>query len=158
MKTRITRLATVLVAAAVLGLSGCSGGSEAPATDSSGSDSPAVEATADDEKGAPGLPKGVQGATDIPDDVPNDPDVRDNVAVSSCESAAGGWRASGTATNPGKKPVTYTVTVFFTTNAATVIGTGRTKVQVAPGADETWHIDDAIKAPDSTLCVLRGVA
>lgn len=77
--------------------------------------------------------------------------------MASCTRAPEGWRATGTARNPGDAPVDYTITVFFTTENATVIGTGKTRVALGPGRKETWHVEDAFKAPASTLCVLRGV-
>lgn len=143
----------VVLTAAVVAVAGCSsdpGGS--------GRAAPSADATSPgDVKAAPGLPKGVKGLTNIPADVPNDPTLRTQVAVSSCKAVAGGWRASGTASNPGKKPATYRITVFFTTEHATVIGTGRTRVSVDPGGHETWSVSDDFKAPEGTQCVLRGV-
>ena len=41
----------------------------------------------------------------------------------SCNAVEGGWAATGVITNPGPKKGSYTVTVYFTTPTATVIGT-----------------------------------
>jgi hypothetical protein len=103
---------------------------------------------------AHGLPVGVVNATAVPSAVPV---ARKNVTISSCKATKDGWQASGTATNPGEKQTDYTVTVFFTTSAGTVIGTGQTKVTVKPGAPQPWTISSTFHAPPDTRCVLRGV-
>jgi hypothetical protein len=106
---------------------------------------------------AVGLPNGVVGATDVPTTVPNKADLRKNVAISSCEAVEGGWAASGTASNPGKNATSYTITIFFTTDQATVISTGQTTVQVQPDGKQSWSVNQKFTAPAHTLCVLRGV-
>jgi hypothetical protein len=104
-----------------------------------------------------GLPHGVQQATEVPTDVPNTPDLRKNVTLAGCEKADGGWQASGTATNPGSDPVDYTVTVFFTTDKGTVLGTADTKVRVDPGEKKNWDVTAQLTPAPRTTCVLRGV-
>jgi uncharacterized lipoprotein YajG len=104
-----------------------------------------------------GLPKGVQQATAVPTSVPNTPELRKNVTLAACEKADGGWQASGTATNPGGDPADYTVTVFFTTDKGTVLGTADTKVTVAPGEKKPWTVAAHLTPAPTTRCVLRGV-
>jgi hypothetical protein len=77
--------------------------------------------------------------------------------MSTCKATKGGWTAGGSATNPGSKTADYTITVFFTTTAATVVGSAQTRVRVKPGAEETWTAGKKFTAPRRTLCVLRGV-
>jgi hypothetical protein len=99
----------------------------------------------------------VAGATAVPTKVANDVKSRKNVQLSSCTKAAGGWGAGGTAANPGTKAAAYTITVFFTTTSATVVGIGKTQVRVAPGGTQDWTVTGKFKAPAKMLCVLRGV-
>jgi hypothetical protein len=104
-----------------------------------------------------GLPAGVVNATAVPSAVPNNAASRKNVTISACQAANQGWRASGTADNPGNDQTEYTVTVFFTTNGGTVIGTGQTTVAVKPGGHQPWNITAAFHPASDTRCVLRGV-
>jgi hypothetical protein len=83
--------------------------------------------------------------------------LRQNVTLSACHSTAHGWAATGTAHNPTAKPVKYTITVFFTTAAATVIGTGVAHLKVEPGRTADWAVSPRLRGPANTLCVLRGV-
>lgn len=104
-----------------------------------------------------GLPEGVQQATDVPIDVPNRPELRGDVELTACEEAEGGWQASGTVTNSAADTTDYTITVFFTTEGGTVIGTGDTEVSVAAGESEEWNVTAALTPAPKTGCVLRGV-
>jgi hypothetical protein len=106
---------------------------------------------------APGLPAGVSQATDVPTKVPNDPSARSAVSTTECAAVDGGWRAAGSAKNPGDAARTYEITVFFTTSTATVLATGTTSVEVEPGATAEWSIAKDFTAPSGTLCVLAGV-
>ena len=99
----------------------------------------------------------VAGATAVPTRVANNVKSRKNVQLSSCTKVAGGWGAGGTAANPGTKAAAYTITVFFTTTSATVVGIGKTQVRVAPGGTQDWTVTGKFKAPAKMLCVLRGV-
>jgi hypothetical protein len=145
-------LAAALTAA--VGVAGCTGGE--------GTDTPTgggkTSTTSEPEESAQALPPGVVAATSVPTKVPNKPALRRNVTVSKCAAVSGGWAASGVAKNGGDSPTTYTITVFFTTKNATVIGTGSTKVTVDAGASKTWAVSKKMHAADPTLCVLRGVA
>jgi hypothetical protein len=105
----------------------------------------------------PGLPVGAVPAESIPTDVPNDANARTNVTMNSCNSIKGGWSAAGTVTNPGPKTVEYTITVFFTTTAATVIDSAQSKVSVAAGSKKNWNASKKFGAAAKMLCVLRGV-
>ena len=136
-------LAAVAIAAS--GLSGCT----SPSQDSSAPKSAPTSASSDTPSST--------GATAVPTDVANDIDLRKNVRLSSCKRIGNGWSASGTATNPDTKPVDYTITVFFTTAKATVVGTGETHVRVDPGDKKSWAVNRKLGAHSKTLCVLRGV-
>ena len=78
--------------------------------------------------------------------------------MSGCAATGDGWGATGTATNPGKDDVTYTVTVFFTTTSATTIDSASTDVDVKAGGTVTWKAAKKFTHPADMLCVLRGVA
>jgi hypothetical protein len=143
----------VVLTAAVVAITGCSSDPGGSGTAAPPTHAPSPGAV----KAAPGLPKGVNQVVKVPTQVPNEPQLRHDVAITVCDAAASGWHAAGTATNTGKKVRDYTITVFFTTKHATVIGTGRTKVSVDPGSRETWSITDDFTAPEGTQCVLRGV-
>jgi hypothetical protein len=136
-----------LTAVSLLLLSGCTGGGEV-ARDST----PTPELTVN------GLPDGVSLTADLPTDVPNDAAARADVAIKACEAADDGWRATGTVVNPGRADATYALTVFFTTDAGTVIGFGSTEVDVPASGEREWNIDGEFVSPDPTLCVLRGVS
>jgi hypothetical protein len=138
-----SRLVAVAAGAIVVGaLAGCTPGDTHPTT------TPAH---------VNGLPDGVQQATSVPTDVPNTPSLRANVAIADCSSADGGWKAAGTAKNPGKSDVTYTISVFFTTDHGTVLGNGGTTVAVGAGKTAEWSVTAQLTAAPKTLCVLRGV-
>ena len=132
-------------AIAACGLGGCT----SPSQDSSAPKPAPTSASSDTPSST--------GATAVPTDVANDIDLRKNVRLSSCKRIADGWGASGTATNPGTKPVDYTITVFFTTAKATVLSTGETHVRVDPGDKESWNVNRKFATHSKTLCVLRGV-
>lgn len=104
----------------------------------------------------PGLPAGVGQATSLPTNIPNDAAVRANVHLADCTKTGTGWKAAGTITNPSKKPVSRTITIFFTTDKATVISTGQTTVSVDAGKKQPWSIAPAFTAAPKTLCVIRG--
>ena len=143
----------VALVLAPLALTACSGDDEAPAPGAAGATEPAAAPSSS----APTLPKGVKPAA-VPTKVANDVDDRKNVVMSGCKATDGGWGATGTATNPGKKDVTYKVTVFFTTTAATTINSASTEVDVKAGDTVKWDAAKKFTAPDNMLCVLRGVA
>lgn len=96
--------------------------------------------------------------TGIPASVANVPQDRSAVSLSECTATDGGWRAGGTIKNPGASARTYTVTVFFTSKAATVLASQSTQVGVDPGQTQDWSVTAAFAAPEGTRCVLRGVA
>lgn len=151
--SRIKVAATLLAGlTAYAGLAGCSADKE------NGTDGPEKTPTPSATTRTPeALPEGVKPASNIPTKVPNDTKLRKNVLLSTCEKTDKGWSAAGTASNPGKKTVEYEITVFFTTSQATVIETGKTKVEVKPGKDAKWSIKKDFKTAPTMLCVLRGV-
>jgi hypothetical protein len=97
-------------------------------------------------------------AVRIPASVANDPKVRKSVSLSECAPVTGGYHAAGRAANPGTAPVTYAVTVFFTTESATTLNYAETTVKVAPGESAVWSVSKNFAGPKSMRCVLRGVA
>jgi hypothetical protein len=110
------------------------------------------------EAAVPGLPSGVVQATALPTDIPNDPKTRAKVKLLECAATKDGWKASGTVSNPGKGASKMVLTVFFTTDKATVIGTAQTRIEIKPGDKRTWSAQAHFTAPTRTLCVLRGAA
>ncbi len=147
-RTRALVTAVAVSVVAVVALAGCTG---APAPH------PTPSPTARGGQSITGLPSGVTPAPSIPATVPNTPALRADVRLAGCKPTADGWSASGTATNPGDAAATYTITVFFTTTAATVIDSATSKVTVKPHDDGKWTAAAAFAAPAKTLCVLRGV-
>jgi hypothetical protein len=135
----------------IAGLTGCF-----PADTDGGADAtPAPTATATEN--VAGLPEGVQQATDVPLDVPNRPELRGVVELAVCDAVDGGWQAAGTVTNSATESRDYTITIFFTTEGGTVIGTGDTEVSVAGGESEEWSVAAELTPAPGTNCVLRGV-
>jgi hypothetical protein len=61
-------------------------------------------------------------------------------------------------TNTAATDATYTITVFFTNESATVIGFGSKQVPVRSGATSAWSVTDTTVDSSHTRCVLRGVA
>lgn len=133
----------------VAGLSGCF-----PADANGGPDATSAPTATED---VAGLPEGVQQATDVPLDVPNRPELRGDVELTACDEVDGGWQAAGTVTNSATDSRDYTITVFFTTEGGTVIGTGDTEVSVAAGESEDWSVTAELTPAPGTNCVLRGV-
>lgn len=105
----------------------------------------------------PGLPSGVTPAR-VPATVANNIALRRYVTMKQCTAEPGGWKATGTASNPHHTSTTYTITVFFTTSSATVINTQHTKITVAPNSTTKWTVSKKFTAPAKTRCVLTGVA
>jgi hypothetical protein len=59
--------------------------------------------------------------------------------------------------HPGSNSVTYSISLFFTTATATVVGIDRTSVTVGPGKTVSWGEFSKIPNASNLLCVLRGV-
>jgi hypothetical protein len=145
---------SLLALGAVVGVAGCTSGSD-PAPRPSGS-SPRTTAEPTPTN-APGLPSGVVGATNVPTKVANDVKLRSSVTVTKCAPTADGWAASGIARNRTGEAVSYTITVFFTTPTTTVIGTGSDRVSVKPHGRSSWQVHARFTPAKNTRCVLRGV-
>jgi hypothetical protein len=155
---RPTALAAGLALTAAVALAGCTSSGRPSASGSRpapGDSSPATRAQSIPSGAA--LPAGVTGATAVPTAVPNKPALRANVAISSCTARPGGWRAAGTVHNPASHAAKYRITVFFTTQHATVIGAAATTVSVGAGAKKSWRANAKFHPAKPTLCVLRGV-
>ena len=93
----------------------------------------------------------------IPLIVPNQARARRAVTLASCGGTKTGGHAAGTITAPGTSAATYTITVFFTTRQATVLGYAATTVRAAPGQATPWNVTGHFTAPRGLRCVLRGV-
>lgn len=92
-----------------------------------------------------------------PSKIRNDVKLRRTTAITACTSKSGGWQASGKSVNPSKKDVKLTITVFFTTTAATVLDYATTKVTVPARGDAKWTAAASFDAAPNMRCVLRGV-
>jgi len=92
----------------------------------------------------------------IPLTVPNSVAARKAVTLTGCTATSAGGLAAGTVT--AARAATYTITVFFTTRGATVIGYAAARVRAAPGQATPWRVSGHFRAPHGLSCVLRGVA
>ncbi|GGK67250.1 hypothetical protein Sme01_09750 [Sphaerisporangium melleum] len=97
-------------------------------------------------------------ANPLPKKIANDPEVRRNVALTKCAAMPGGWEARGTARNPGGKPVTYKIVVFFTTTQATTLDYAQALVKVPPGETVDWHASKKFRAEQEMLCPVPGIS
>jgi hypothetical protein len=97
-------------------------------------------------------------ASPIPTKIANEPNVRKNVVQTKCAAVPGGWGASGTATNPGKKNVTYKIVVHFTTTKATTLDYGQVLVPVKAGKTEPWAVTKQFHAQKQMLCPMPGIS
>jgi len=103
------------------------------------------------------------GATSIPGSattvVPNDIALRPDVSIGSCTSVPGGWKARGTAANPGHSAASYLITIRFVTPVGdTVEGQGATTVAVpARVTSAAWAVTAHFHAVTGTQCVKVGV-
>lgn len=95
-------------------------------------------------------------AARVPLKVPNSVQDRKTVTLTGCTATSVDGRAAGTVT--AARTATYTITVFFTTPGATVIGLATTKVHATSGKATPWHASSHFSAPHGMRCVLRGVA
>ena len=152
------RRPTVTVAAAflvALAAAGCTSSGH-PGSNSTNHSRPASASTS--RSASPkGLPSGVVGATHVPAQVANKPALRADVNLASCSARTRGWQASGTVHNPRSAVHRYKITVFFTTDSATVIGVATASVRVPGKASRPWTAGATFHAAQPTLCVLRGV-
>ncbi|MGH3381795.1 MAG: hypothetical protein ACRDP6_44420 [Actinoallomurus sp.] len=94
----------------------------------------------------------------LPTRIANQPDVRKNVVQTKCAAVPGGWSASGTATNPGKKDVTYKIVVHFTTTKATTLDYAQVLVPVKPGKTVPWTAKKQFHAQKKMLCPMPGIS
>ncbi|MFF0309090.1 hypothetical protein ACFYSC_16810 [Streptosporangium sp. NPDC004379] len=97
-------------------------------------------------------------ANPLPKKIHNDPNVRSNIVQTKCAAVPGGWGAAGTAANPGKKPVTYRIVVYFTTTKATTLDYARTQVKVPAGKTVPWSAKKKFDAEDKMLCPMPGIS
>jgi hypothetical protein len=95
--------------------------------------------------------------TTVPVTYRNTISLRQNVTLSGCTASKGGWRATGQARNPGPAARRYAVTVYFTNGQATVLGSGRTTVDVGAGRSRRWVVEAGVDGPALVRCVLVGV-
>jgi hypothetical protein len=83
--------------------------------------------------------------------------VRKNVVQTKCAAMPDGWAAEGTATNPGKEPVTYKIVVHFTTTKATTLDYAQVLVPVQPGKTVPWTAKKQFQAQKKMLCPMPGI-
>ena len=95
--------------------------------------------------------------TTVPVTYVNTIPLRQNISLSSCQATKGGWRASGTARNPGNTARTYRLTVYFTNSQATVLGSGTSSATIAAKGSGPWSVTTTFHAPSVVRCVLVGV-
>lgn len=86
----------------------------------------------------------------------NNLDRRKHVTLTGCESATGGWKASGKIANDSSDHE-YSITVYFTNDKATNPGEGSTKVEVEKDGNGNWTVTGKFEAPEKVLCVLGPV-
>ncbi|WP_436697872.1 hypothetical protein [Nocardioides sp. BYT-33-1] len=160
---RLTLACTATTAA--LALAACAGGPSTgeepsssggapsrPTDEPSGADGSATTA----RRTAPAF-TGTQHAIPTGAALDNVPDLYELVAQTGCEATADGWRAEGTAANPGTAEQGFTVLVFFTDPQARIVDSASATVTVAPGETGTWTAERAFAAPAGTSCVVRAV-
>lgn len=143
--------ASTLTLALALTLAGCSGGDAAEPGASPSTSTSTSSSTKDAETTVK------QPDVDVPTQVPNRPRKRDRVRLTTCAATDGGWSASGTARAGKAGSERYRITVFFTTDRATVVGWGRTTVEAAAGQSVEWSVSADLPVEGDLLCVLRGV-
>lgn len=145
--------ASALTLALALTLAGCSGGgSGGDAAEPGASPSTSTSTSTKDAETTVKQPD-----VDVPTQVPNRPRKRDRVRLTTCAATDGGWSASGTARAGKAGSERYRITVFFTTDRATVVGWGRTTVEAAAGQSVEWSVSADLPVEGDLLCVLRGV-
>jgi hypothetical protein len=97
-------------------------------------------------------------ANPVPTKIANQPGIRKNVVENKCAAIPGGWEAAGTASNPGKHPVTYKIVVHFTTTKATTLDYAQVLVPVQPGKTVPWTAKKQFQAPRKMLCPMPGIS
>lgn len=113
------------------------------------------------EASAPTAAKSAAPSADpkaLPTDIENDPVARKSVRLDRCEGTADGWTAAGKIHNTGDQAKEFSITVFFTNTSGTTQAMGKTSVEVGAGAAEEWSAPSTFDAPETTLCVIRGVS
>ena len=131
--------------------SAATGSASAPASGTASASAPASAAASG--TAAPVVQNSLPPAASIL----NDTAKRKSVAITACAGVAGGWAASGTATNSTTKSVKYDITIFFTNDKATVEDFATTSVTVKADGNEKWTASKQFAAAATTRCVLRGV-
>lgn len=137
----------LLAAAAAAVLSSCSNAS-----------SSAVSTSSTVATGGHGAVTTIPEQHPLPSAIPNNPRLRHSITITGCSAIPGGWKASGTAVNTGSAPISYKITIFFTTPHSTVIDYADTSVTVAPGKKGTWTAQQKFATVPGMICALRGVS
>lgn len=156
-RTRLRRAAAR--AAAVVAVAVIAGGCTAQ-HGGGGTPRPASQSVAGSPGGGPPPPaaknaRADAAATRIPLKVPNSVTARKAVTLAGCTAASAGGQATGTVTAP--RAAAYSITVFFTTSKATVVGYATTTVHATSGRVTPWQASGHFRAPHGMRCVLRGV-
>ncbi|WP_157537128.1 hypothetical protein [Nocardioides sp. Root190] len=156
---RASRFARACAATAVLlGTAACA---NAPAPDDADlaapPDRPAEAASDQASEPAPEF-SGVQHRIPSGTALRNDPELYQHVALTGCDPTADGWRAVGTAHNPGSGELTFDVLVFFTDAQARIVDSATTTVTVSAGSTTTWTARRRFETTPGTACVVRAVS
>jgi hypothetical protein len=106
----------------------------------------------------PAMTKSMGGGPSLPRSVPNEVTARARVAMTTCKGDASSWSAGGTASNTTSSPVTYAVTVFFTSPKATVLSSASADVTTPAHKTVAWSAASHFHSGGPIRCVLRGVA
>jgi hypothetical protein len=141
-----------IAAIAAIPLVGCSSGGLTSSTAAH------ATATSSANTSASSVPEAGSVLGTSPPKAANQAAVRKNVVQSSCSAIPGGWRAAGTVSNPTNSEVKYKITVYFTTEHATVLAYATTKVAVQPDATAKWSASKEFAAQKEMLCPMPGIA
>lgn len=107
---------------------------------------------------SPAVPGTPPTQAKLPKKIANRPSARKNVVQTKCAAVPGGWKAEGTASNPGKTEVTYKIVVFFTTTEATALDYAEAQVAVEPGETVNWTAKKKFPTQKQMLCPMPGIS
>lgn len=139
----------------VLAVAGCS--ADDPAPSAARADATAGPAQRPEPGDPPPPFTGVRHRLPAGAALDSDPDLYGRVALTGCAATARGWRAVGTAHNPGGLSQTLQVVVLFTDAHARAVDSATTTVPVPAGSTRTWTAERRFETTPGTRCVVRAV-
>jgi PBP1b-binding outer membrane lipoprotein LpoB len=156
MSHRRGQASIAVIATIALALTGCSGATHTPPVRSS---EPSSSGSIP-QQAAPAAPTSLPTYIQypVPATVRDVAAKRQQVHIDSCSSTGSGASATGTIHNSGSKPVSYDITVFFTSNTATAVNYATATVTVGAAATASFTAKRTFAAPVALLCVLAGVS